>query len=374
MRGSTFKYETKKGRRWGYVFPNHPGGKPKQIRRGGFLTRREAEAAKQAQMVARRADDYIEPSAMLMRDYLADWLRNVEPTVSPATLHSYRDQVAHLSAHLGTVPLGSLSAPIIADAYRALGKQLAPSTLRITHTVLRASLTQAVRWRLRRDNPAQYVTLPAPVSKEETVWTKAEAARFLAHTADDPDHALWRVLLSTGMRLGEALALVWGAVDLDVGRVAVVRTLSKGADERVCVVERTKTESGRRTLDLDPATIAALRQHRVRQKEQRLRAKSWHDAGLVFTRAQGQAMYPYTVRCRLARACAEADVPHLTPKALRHTAATLMVANGVSMHAIKGILGHSNITLTMDLYSHRSAEATKDGLAVLARLLGDEAR
>lgn len=368
MRGSTFKYDTKRGDRWGYVFPN-PHGTPKQIRRGGFATRKAATAAMQAQLVARREADYIEPTAMPLAVYLQDWLADVAPSIAPSTLHNYTDHVDHLSGELGAIPLGRLSPPAITDAYRALGTRLAPSTLRITHNVLRGALMQAVRWRLIRDNPADIVTLPALTVEGEIVWSAEEANRFLVKTASDPHHALWRLLLSTGMRLGEALALSWGALDLDGGQVAVVRTVSKDADERLTIVERTKTSAGRRTLDLDTAAITALRQHRVRQVEWRLQASHWHDAGLVFAGRYGQITQGQTVRRRLQSACKTAGVTVITPKAMRHTAATLMVANGVPLHAVKNVLGHANITLTANLYAHVSPEAGRQAVAVLARVL-----
>ncbi len=371
MRGSVVKYATRKGDRWSYAFDagTDRAGTRRQIRRGGFLTRKEATAAMQAQLVARRTDDYIEPSQTSLTVYLDAWLDDIAPSIAPATYHNYQDHVTHLKGQIGTAALGRLSPPMIAEAYRVLGERLAPSTLRITHAVLRAALSQAVRWRMRRDNPADYVTLPAVTAEGETVWTAEEASRFLRETAADPGHALWRVLLSTGMRLGEALALPWSALDLETGRVAIVRTLATGEGERIVVVERTKTKAGRRTLDLDAAVVAALRQHRTRQTARRLASRDWYDTGLVFDRRDGRHCWPQTIRRRLERACADADVPIITPKALRHTAATLMVANGVPLHAVKGILGHANIQLTANLYSHYSPDATTLGLAELARVL-----
>jgi integrase len=369
MHGSVFDYTTAKGRRWCYTFRNPLGSAKPKTQKCAFPTRKAATAALHTELVARGSGDWIEPSTLPMRTYLGQWLDGIAPSIAPSTYHNSADMVTHLSDELGYVPLGTLSAPVIDAAYKRLGDGLAPSTLRITHSVLHAALKQAVRWRLRRDNPAEYIVLPALVVEGEIVWSQDEAAHFLRETAGDPNHPLWRLLLSTGMRLGEALALSWGAVDLDVGRVAVFRTLSKDADERLVIVERTKTAAGRRTLDIAPVVVAALRQGRVRQLKERLGAREWDDLGLVFPGRYGRPMQPQTARRRLERACWAADVPSITPKAMRHTAATLMVANGVDMHSVMHRLGHANITLTMNLYAHATPEADKRASEILARVL-----
>ncbi len=302
------KYATKKGDRWYYVFSAlpHPDGRPRRIKRGGFATRRTATTAMRRDLADRRASGYAEPSPMPLADHLDAWLAEVAPTVAPSTHHNYRDVVAHLKGELGAVPLCRLDEHAVQRAYAALSNRLAPSTLRITHNVLRSALAQAVRRRLIPFNAAEHARLPKLRHDETPVWSRDEGQRYLAATRDDPDHALWRLLLSTGMRVGEALALAWSAVDLDVGRVAMLRTLSRDADERRVIVERTKTKAGRRTLDLNAEAVAALRQYRVRTIERRIAARRWDDCGLVFPGRYGGIRSTEAVRVCLARACARA--------------------------------------------------------------------
>jgi integrase len=245
----------------------------------------------------------------------------------------------------------------------------AASTVRSAHTVLHAALEQAVRWNLLARNPSDHVSLPQVVGNVQ-IWSEAEAQQFLIATAQSRDHALWRLYLDTGMRVGEALALAWDDVDLDAGHVRIHRTISRDADERQTIVERTKTGAGRRVA-LAPATVASLRAHRAAQNLRRLAAPVWEATGLVFDRGDGHHTHNTVIRARFIKDCERAGVPVIQLKALRHTAATIMVANGLPLHTVSKRLGHSTIRLTADLYAHASPDADRAASVLMERIFGD---
>ncbi len=153
------------------------------------------------------------------------------------------------------------------------------------------------------------------------------------------------------LRRGEALGLRWTDVDLDTSTLKV-RTSLQRVDGRLQLVEP-KTARSRRTIALPQSAIIALRHHRVRQLQERLLAgQRWHDTGMVFTTTIGTPLDPRNVYRHFQRALAEAGLPQKRFHDLRHTCATLLLAQGVHPRGVMDILGHSQIALTMDTYSH----------------------
>jgi integrase len=341
-------------------------GKRIQRTRRGFATKKACEAERAAELVDRRRGTHIEPSTTPLSVYLERWLTETAGNHSGATHYAYETIVrTRIVPALGTVPLAALNALTLSRFYRTLGERYAPTTVTSTHTCLRAALKQAVRWRLISRAPTDDVTLAVGKAKVKVVWTAEEARRFLASN----DDALFRFLLDSLCRLGEALALTWADLDLDAGIVTINATRTVDGEGKSHTRVGTKAGNARR-IELMPETTAALRSHRTLQLEQRLRVGPlWHDDDLVFERGDGRHWHPDSIRTELRRACQAAGVPVLTPHGLRHTGATIAVAQGVPLHAVMRRLGHSNIGLTSSLYAHASPEADHQVAEALRRAL-----
>jgi integrase len=177
-----------------------------------------------------------------------------------------------------------------------------------------------------------------------------EARRLLDETRGDRLHALWAVAIGVGLRKGEALGLGWHAVDLDAGLLRVERTLQRiNGSLRL---DESKTERSKRTVRLPAVCVAALRKHAERQADERAAAHYWADTGLVLTTQLGTAIDPRNVNRWLAELCDRAGVRSIRPHDLRHTCASLLLAQGVPARVVMDILGHSQIAVTMDIYSH----------------------
>lgn len=176
------------------------------------------------------------------------------------------------------------------------------------HAVLRQALTQAVRWRLVLRNVCDAVEPPRVRPPELTTWTAAEARAFLDGTARDDLAGLWEATLLTAMRLGEFLALRWEDVDLERGAIAVRRTVTRDEDGRP-TVGVPKGGRNRRVLLAAPA-VSALRRHRERQAERRLKlGAAWADAGLVFERGDGIMLTHQAIEERFNRRIARLGLP-----------------------------------------------------------------
>ncbi len=253
---------------------------------------------------------------------------------------------------LGRIPLGKLS-PQNVEAFlndqRKAG--LSPRTVQYLHATLRRALGRALKWSLVPRNVATLVDAPSTRRKEVEPLTPEEARVLLDAIKGERMEALYSVALAVGLRKGEALGLRWADVDLDAGTIAVRRSLQR-AGGRLQFVEPKSTRS-RRTVALPNAAITALRTHRARQLQERLFAgPKWQEQGLVFTTTIGTPLEPRNVTRHFHRTLTRTGLPPKRFHDLRHTCASLLLAQGVHPRVVMEILGHSQIGLTMDTYSH----------------------
>lgn len=181
--------------------------------------------------------------------------------------------------------------------------------------------------------------------------SEEQVRRLFAATRKDEFHALWVLLASTGLRLGEALGLQWDDIDFGQNRLFVRRALQRQKAVGLAFVEP-KTKKSRRTVYFPEGTGAVMQEHHRKQVEQRLKLGSvWGNKELAFCRA-GQPLDPGAMSYWLKKALASAGLPRIRVHDLRHTAATLHLARGENPKVVQELLGHSTIALTMDTYSH----------------------
>jgi integrase len=245
----------------------------------------------------------------------------------------------------------------------------ASSTVRQIYTVLRAVLDTAVRDGLVARNVATAVKRPQVERREARYLVPDDVRRLVEAVADDRLRALFLLLLGTGLRRGEALALGWTDVDLDAGVVRVRGTLGRSGG--ALVVTEPKTEKSRRSVSLPGPIVAELRGHRVRQAEKRLRAGAeWTDAGFVFCTRWGTPLDPRNALRALTAAAARAGLEDVGLHTLRHSAASALIAGGVHMKVVQEILGHSSYAITADVYSHVAVTQQQEAAARLAETFG----
>lgn len=315
---------------------------------------------------------YIDLSDDRLETYLQHWLAAIEPTVRPATASRYGDMIRrHLAPGLGTVPLARLSPERLQRFYAdRLAAGLSSTTVRNLHMLLHRALDQAVKWRKLAINPCDAAQAPRRARPEMTTWTPEQVRHFLTATAAEELHALFRLALLTGMRRGELLALIWDDVDLDRAALAVRRSLTIDRD-RHWIIGEPKTAAGRRAVALPASCVAALRRHRVRQTARRLSIGDlWQPTGLVFDRGDGTLLHPNVALATFGRLTKAAGLPHIRFHDLRHTSATLALADGVHPKIVSERLGHSSVAMTLDRYSHVSLNMQRDAADRLDRLAG----
>jgi len=184
---------------------------------------------------------------------------------------------------------------------------------------------------------------------------------------------LYSVALTMGLRQGEALGLRWSDVDLDIGSLRVEKQLQRVGGELQLV--ELKTRLSRRALLMPASIVASLREHRCRQLEDRLAAGGkWLEAGLVFTTADGKPLEGSTVTRHFHDHLERAGLPQRRFHDLRHSCATLLLVQGVSPRVVMDVLGHSDIGMTMNTYSHVIPELRRDAADRMDDLLGGPER
>jgi len=252
---------------------------------------------------------------------------------------------------------------------RLRDKGYSGSTIRQTYTVLRAVLDTAVRDGLLGANPAAKVPRPG-VARTEARYLSTVEVSALLNAAEDSRYApLLRLLLSTGLRRGEALALRTSDVDLTSGVLRVRGTLAR-VDGRL-VIGPPKTERSVRDVPLFPSAVTALKALRKAQVAERLHAGSaWVDSGHVFTTELGTPVDPRNALRALTTAATAAGLPGIGLHTLRHTAATTMLEAGVPLRTVSEILGHSSVAVTGDIYGHVSSEGARSAVDRLAAAFG----
>lgn len=230
---------------------------------------------------------------------------------------------------------------------------------------------------------------PVMVRYEVTYLDAEQAKKLLLHIEGDRLEGLVTVALAVGLRQGEALGLTWDAIDLDTGSLAVRQSLQRIDGEYQYLPP--KTTKSRRTIPLPAVVIQALRRHRTHQLEERLRlGKKWDDHGLVFTGETGQPLYGPNVTRRFQRIlsliCDECgrneaghadlqdhafrSLPRMRFHDLRHSCASLLLAQGVPLSTIQEVLGHSSFAFTRDVYAHLSEELKRDAASAMDVALG----
>lgn len=333
-------------------------------------TKREAEKLLAKTLHDLQTGGFIEPTKATTAEYLTHWLETIEPTVRPSSHRRFSEVIrGRVIPTVGSVPLASLSPLHVQGFYRrCLGDGLSSTTVALYHNVLHRALDQAVKWQLLIRNPCDAVDAPRESSTEMQTWTPDQTRAFLG-IADTHDlRALWLLAVHTGMRRGELLALRWQDVDLDRASLAVRRTLTRGTG--ALTFGEPKSMAGRRSLALPTVCVDALRSHRIRQLERRLEFDGdWQDTDLIFERGDGSLLHPNTLLHAFERLIVAAGVPRIRFHDLRHTAATLMLANGEHPKIVQERLGHSDISMTLNRYSHVTMDMQRDAVDRLERLL-----
>jgi integrase len=303
--------------------------------------------------------------------YLTRWLTDVAvPKVRLSTMQVYEETVERIVPHIGRVPLAKLTPQDVQRMLQEMaGAGAAPSSVARARAVLRNALGQALRWGLIPRNVAALTDAPPEERKVPKVLTPHDARALLEAARGERFEALYHVALALGLRQGELLGLRWQDVDLEAGTLRIEQTIK--AVRNKLVIQSPKTRRSRRTLPLPPYVVEHLHRHRVRQLEEQLLAgKRWQEHDLVFASSVGTPIQPRNLLRAFHQLLAHAGLPRMRFHDLRHSCATLLAAQGVPPRVAMEILGHANISTTMNIYTQVLDDSTRQALFGMGTLLG----
>ncbi|MFC1986393.1 tyrosine-type recombinase/integrase [Chloroflexota bacterium] len=337
-------------------------GKRKQKSQTFKGTKRDAQRALRDILQSLENGSYVKPNKITLGELLRQWLREyASMNTTERTQESYISIVeCHLIPSLGMIPLTELQAQQIQSYYanklasgRADGKGgLSARSVVYHHRILSKALDYGVRMGLVVRNVANVVKPPRVARVTMNTLSSEEVSRFLDEARETDYLVYFATLLYTGLRRGELLALRWRNLDLDNASLRVVETAYKLGDGRYMIKEP-KTAQSRRTVTLPPSMVELFKVYRADQELLRIQlGVSLDSDDFVFIRPDGSPINPNAVTLAFRRITNKAGLKDLRIHDLRHTHASLMLTAGVHPKVVSERLGHANIGITLDIYSH----------------------
>jgi integrase len=335
---------------------------------------------------ATRTKTYVVPKRQTLREYVEkDWLPTIKMTVAESTWSSYRrNLMVHVLPRIGGLQLADVTPDVLDRMYADLresghrghdkGGPLSVRSTRYVHTIIGRALGDAVRKGRLYRNAAAAASPPRARDAKTTAkqamhtWEAGVLDDFLRRSEASRYQPAWLFLATSGCRRGEALGLVWSALDLDTGRCALRQTIT-AVDHKPHTADRSKTDDGR-TIELDRKTVSALRALKARQAQEKLSlGAGYSDSGFAFCHPDGRAYHPERFSREFDRMVKRLGVPRIRLHDLRHSWATLALRAGVPIKVVSERLGHSTTAITADVYSHVTPGMQTDAAEKVAALI-----
>ncbi|MGW1324542.1 tyrosine-type recombinase/integrase [Streptomyces antibioticus] len=361
-------WQRKDGRFEARVYVPQPDGTRK--RKTVYGSTWEECDEKRQELVRRDRQGIPTPSrSAKLSEWLPYWLEEfIRPHRKRTTYIKYEMHVRlYLVPLLGSRRLESLTTANVRQMISKVTSQASAATAKEAHRVLRTAITAACREELISRNVVQLVPAPRVEPRELRPWSLDETLTFLEAARTDPLYTAFVLAVALGLRRGEILGLQWKDVDLDRRTLTVRTTLHRGGKE--LYLDSTKNRRAR-VIPIPLMCVAPLRWQRLRQAHRRAAADAdWHGSDHVFTTRSGRPIEPRNLYRSFLRISESAGLPKVRLHDTRHGCASLLFAAGVAPRTVMEILGHSQIAVTMNVYTHVSDDDRREAMGHMDRLL-----
>lgn len=331
------------------VAPDPGSSQRRQVSRQGFRTKTQATAAMHEVAAETEPPRIVRADPLSVRQVSLSWLDCKATDCATSTLRTYRRDVDRICDRLGDTMVGDLTVAAVDDFERdllvhgsATGEELSAKSVQSVHGVLHQILHDAVRRGVVSSNVAASASPPRHEPATVTTWSVEEVKTFLDAVGEHRLHAVFAVLLTTGLTRGELVGLQWSDIDLSAGTITVRRVVSMAGGKRT---ETEPKRAAQRTISIGPRTVNVLRAHRT----------GWgqpDDASPVFEQRGGGELNPESLSKTFARLIDHIDVPAITIGGLRHTHAAMALKAGINPLVVSKRLGHSTSATTHAMYGH----------------------
>lgn len=337
----------------------------------------EAQALLNQKLAEIDKGKYVRKTKISLREYIENWLKDVvRVRVREATFESYKYHLEHyVLDQIGGRFICDLTGLQLQRFTNDMTEKYSPRTVRYVFTIIKNALSKAVEMRLISTNPCEFVELPKQTRRSIKVFTPDEARRFLEAASSNSRGIIFEFALLTGARPEEYLAIRWSDLDLVRGNVTFQRTIYWKKGGGWVLIDATKTDLSRRTLPLPRVLVSRLKNHRKRQAENILAIGHEYERNdLVFANEFGRPLhYGNITKRNFQPILKSAGLGHHRLYSLRHSCATLLLAQGENIKVIQERLGHADVVLTLSTYSHVLDGMQAQASAKLSELLYAEA-
>ena len=332
----------------------------------------QKEALKKLRAAQRQADEGLPPSddTIVVSQLLERWLKHTRRHVAPSAFDNYDWAVRlHLVPVIGRKRVAKLTTCDIDDLIALkMDEGLSSSSVLRIRSVLVSALDQGIIWGFIPRNVARLSRPPKRITKEGRTLTPEQARRLLASVQGQRLETLYVLMITLGLRRGEVLGLKWSDLSTRKRTLSVERALKR--ENGKLILGDVKTKSSRRNLILPDEVLNSLGSHKARQAEERLRAgEVWRNSGLIFTTEIGTPIDPRNLHRDFVRVSEAAGLSRWHLHELRHSATSLMLAEGIPLKVVAEVMGHSSVRMTADVYGHVLAPQRQDAADAMAGVL-----
>jgi integrase len=352
----------KRGNKEGSIYKRSNGTWRAQITleggRIGHTVKTQAEALAWLQGMRMNVDRglTLKAATMIFDEFLSEWLDSAKSRLTFETWRSYNQLIRdYISPSLGSIRIRELTALRVQRLYNhqvklGTGKR----TIQKIHSVIRASLNSAKKMGLISNNPSIAADPPKPEVREMQILNEAQVKKLLTQVSENGDRnfCLYYLAFVTGMRQGELLALRWPEVDLD-NQILHVKFSLKRVPIQGLQPLKPKTRNSIRAIQLGRDACRVLEKQLIQYKEDKTKAgELWNDLEFVFSSKVGLPLEPAVAYRNFQQTLVKADLPKMRFHDIRHTAASLMLHNGIDVLVASKRLGHAKPSITLDFYGH----------------------
>lgn len=339
-------------------------------------TRKEVQMKLQELQAQRNAGLNIAPDKITLGEWIKRWLQDyAKANMRTGTWEGYQTNFKnHINPVLGNILLTKLTTNDLQKFYnqklengRKDGKGLSIRTVKLIHVVIHASLKQAHKEGMVLRNVSEFVRLPADTKKEVKPLSPEQITSFLSAIREDKLYPAFALELSTGLRRGELLGLQWKDIDMQTGKCQIRRSLVKNVSNTIDINEP-KTKTSKRIVIIPENVLDILEAHRDRQEQDKIK-EGYLENDWVFCTEEGKPLSPRNFTRKFDRLLEKAKMEHIPFHALRHSVATALLVNGVNLKVVSAQLGHADIRVTADTYSHVLEEVQKQTSDILGTLI-----